>query len=605
MLKTVKILATRSKKSILRFWDGLSLNRKFTLLILGVLALPTIFLFRASIFAVQIDERETIENYARSDLEKIQAFAYANSNTARAALQMLQSNPQLYNVLNKQMPTKELLEFHQEVTTYFETISTTNNYIRSVRIYTDAIPERYPVFLHSSRVSQESWYQNATEDYYQMRVNYQENLSEQISQYTGSSLLSFYQALPLPNDNKTVIEVSFHLEDFFGDIFTSQSNGNCFVKVGESIFMDKNLDITPAQQLEQTMLVRRYGQDALEESIYFNNGKNYLLTGKYCADLDLYYFLISDLSQEKSYQYQVNGIIIIIGIFLVFSYVFDNIAKMLHRRIYETVHAMKALELGNTLVQIENPASDEIGILQRYFNQMVLRIDDLIEKESQRAILEKDAELKALQNQINSHFLYNVLNNIEMMAIIDENFLIADTITALARLLRYSMKWEHQIVPLYKELEYVKDYVQLFNMRFDNEIVLIFDIPPEQMNALIPKMSVQPVVENAIVHGIEDRLSDEIIRIATQVNQEILYIGITDSGLGISDQVLERLRSSLKSGNTQGNPQGTASGIGLNNVQERIAKQFGSEFGIKIQSKQGEYTKVTLSMPYMTQEVEK
>ncbi len=602
MLKTVQALAKRSKASMLRFWDGLSLNRKFTLLILGVLALPTIILFRISIFSMQLEERETVENYARSDLEKIQTFAYANSNTARAALQMIQSNPQLYEVLSTQPSTQELLAFHQEVTTYLESISATNNYIRSVRIYTDEISERYPVFIQSSRVSEEAWFRSATEDYYRMRVNYQESLSQQISQYTGSSLLSFYQELPLPHDNKTVIEVSFHLADFFGEIYSSQSNGICYIKVNESIFTAQGNNLSTTQQLEQMMLVRRYGTDCLEESLYFNNGKNYLLTGKYCPDLDVYYYLVSDLSQEKSYQYQVNGILIIIAVFLLFSYVFDNIAKMLHRRIYETVHAMQQIELGNTLVQIENPASDEIGVLQKYFNQMVLRIDNLIEKESQRAILEKDAELKALQNQINSHFLYNVLNNIEMMAIIDENFLIADTITALARLLRYSMKWEHQIVPLYKELDYVRDYVQLFNMRFDNEIGLIFDIPPEQMNAMIPKMSVQPVVENAIVHGIEDRLSDEIIRIATQVNGDVLYIGITDTGLGISNQALEKLRSSLKSGN--GNTQGTASGIGLNNVQERIVKQFGSEFGIKIQSKQGEYTKVTLSMPYMTQEVE-
>lgn len=578
-------------------WEHIPLNKKFSLLILGVLALPTIIIFRVYVLSLQVDEQIAWGNYARSDLEKLQTFAYANSHTAGAALQMMQSNPQLFQVLSTEVTTKELLLFHQQVTPYWENISSTNPYLRSVRVYTDQISERYPIFVNSKRVAEEEWFRYATEDYYQMRVNYREALSEEISLYSGTNLLSFYQALTLPNEGKTVIEVSFEVTDFFGDIFQNQDHGVCYIQYDEQIFLSNTIDITPAKQLEQMVLVRRYGQQSLEESVYFGNGKNYLLTGQYCPDLNLYYYLVSDLSGTDSYQFQLKGILIILGVFMLFSFVFEQIAKMLYRRIYETIGAMRQVELGNTQVQIPNPASDEMGILQKYFNQMVLRIEELIEKESQQAILEKDAQLKALQNQINSHFLYNVLNNIEMMAIIDENFLIADTITALARLLRYSMKWEHQMVPLDKELDYVKDYVQLFNMRFDHEIRLIFDIPPQEKLALIPKMSVQPVVENAIVHGIENRLSDEIIRIATQVNNGVLYIGITDSGTGINDSTLEKLRAGLKSGDT---PQGTASGIGLNNVQQRMVKEYGSEYGIKIQSKEGEYTKVTLSLPYDT-----
>ncbi|MFI3174069.1 MAG: sensor histidine kinase [Bacillota bacterium] len=602
---TKQSFAQQLHKKLLNAWQGLPLNKKFSIVILCVLALPTMLAFYLFFENVRSEEQQNIEKTAQADLDKLQSFAYGNSRTASAVVQLVYSNPELISALNYPMGVIELLEFHKEVTTYYENISATNPYIRSLRIYADneIMPERYPVFVDTRRVENELWFQEAKEYYVQMRVNYNEALSKEINQYIGDSLIAFYEKIPLIQDKEAVVEVSFTLANFFGDVFIEEIDGICVIESEGSIFMWEGTSLTEEEQHHYQEMIEMWGELSWNQSIEIANGSRYLLTGKPCPDLNLNYYIVNDLSEEfKILQSsQIYFILLFCALLFVFAVVFERIANVLLGRIYKTIEAMHKLELGDTVVQIENPAKDEVGQLQRYFNQMVVRMHELVEKESKRAILEKDAELKALQNQINAHFLYNVLNNIEMMAIIDENFMIADSVTALARLLRYSMKWKNQLVPLENELNYVRDYIQLFNMRFDNEIILLCDVVPDAKKAVIPKMSVQPIVENAIIHGIEHRDSDAAIQITVKLNELGIAIGIADTGTGMTAEELEKLRKSL---NEDTKNEGM-SGIGLNNVKERIEKRFGSQYGITVESEYEKYTKVTLTMPLILNQTER
>ena len=167
-----------------------------------------------------------------------------------------------------------------------------------------------------------------------------------------------------------------------------------------------------------------------------------------------------------------------------------------------------------------------------------------------RELLVKNSEIRALQNQINAHFIYNVLESIKMMAEIDEKYEISDAITALGKLLRYSMKWTSGNVTVEQEIDYIHNYLALINLRFDYEIYLSLNIPENIMIQEIPKMSLQPIVE------LYQKISGEI-----------------DSAGG--------------SGN----------GIGLKNVQDRIRISFGPEYGLEFSSKPGMYTKVRVRVP--------
>ncbi len=594
---------SKMKEKIKLSWEKVPLNKKFTVVFFSVLVVPILLSTYLLLNTLHKADVNHLLDAVEGDLSKIQTFASANSTMATAVLSMVQSNPQLSEALSTPHTTRELVAFHQEVTPYFETISLANPNVRALRIYasTEYLPERYPVFVDSNRVIDEAWFSNSLPTYPQKRINYSENLSDYISQYAADGLISFYQSLDNYDGDMAVVEVSFFVDDFFGEVFTKEENGICFVSYNASIFVANEEAIGEEKMAFFEEFILESGEEALTNAVEKSNGHTYAMRAIYCPDTNLHYYIITNLSQRvgENLNTQMAFVGIVFLLFIVFSFIFQNIVNVLLRRIYQTVEAMRGLESGNTLEKIPDPISDELGQLQMYYNQMIVQIDTLIEKESARALLEKDAELKALQNQINAHFLYNVLNNIEMMAIVEENYLIADTVTALARLLRYSMKWNRQMVPLEQEIEYVKDYIQLFNMRFDNEIQLICDISKKSNSALIPKMSVQPVIENAIVHGIENLTSDEKIYIEATITNGILSIEITDTGMGMEEDKLEKLRSHFL-GNDVG--EHLSSGIGLRNVHERVTTRFGKTYGLEIESTVGAYTKVTIALPYTLQE---
>jgi two-component system sensor histidine kinase YesM len=213
-----------------------------------------------------------------------------------------------------------------------------------------------------------------------------------------------------------------------------------------------------------------------------------------------------------------------------------------------------------------------------------------------RELLMKNSEIKALQNQINVHFIYNVLESIKMMAEIDEKYEISDAVTSLGKLLRYGMKFSAKNVTVEQEVEYIKNYLDLINLRFDYQIILALNIPDFIYKQEIPKMTLQPIVENAIYHGIEELAEDSSIYIKAILEDENNYIiEITDSGQGMNqetiDHIYKKISGEIESGGGSGN------GIGLKNVQDRIRISFGSQYGISIYSREKCYTKVVVKLP--------
>jgi two-component system sensor histidine kinase YesM len=247
-----------------------------------------------------------------------------------------------------------------------------------------------------------------------------------------------------------------------------------------------------------------------------------------------------------------------------------------------------------------------MGELGAQLNTMLDRIQTLMQENLDRQLLVKNSQIRALQNQINAHFIYNVLETIKMMAEIDEKYVISDAVTSLGKMLRYSMKWTNGTVLLEEELEYVRNYVALMNLRFDYEIILSLRVPQEMMQQVIPKMSLQPIVENAIKHGIEDVAEDTTIYIKAEQKGTDCVIEVTDSGKGMTPEQVEKLKEKINGKLQADNTSGNGHGIGLKNVQDRITIAFGNAYGLAIASKEGCYTKVSMHLPqtYGTKQIQ-
>jgi two-component system sensor histidine kinase YesM len=285
-------------------------------------------------------------------------------------------------------------------------------------------------------------------------------------------------------------------------------------------------------------------------------------------------------------------IIILFGL----TFAIQGIVKQVLKKFYEVLSTIRQVRKGDLSVRTkESGREDEMGELSHQVNRMLDNIQDLMQQNIDREILAKDSQIKALQNQINAHFIYNVLESIKMMAEMKEEYDISDSITSLGKLLRYSMKWTSHTVLVSDELEYIKNYMALINLRFDYEIYLSLNIPEEVLDLRIPKMSLQPIVENAIVHGIEELADDTTIYIKALVDGSDCRIEITDNGRGMNEEELELLQQKILGLVPDSGSSGN--GIGLKNVQDRLRFAFGPDYGIEVSTMEGCFTKVCVKIP--------
>lgn len=277
----------------------------------------------------------------------------------------------------------------------------------------------------------------------------------------------------------------------------------------------------------------------------------------------------------------VYGILIILYIlFFSFRYT-EPIIKMRH--------VMNKAEQGDLNVRTKVTSSDEIGQLGNSLNNMIAEMQVLIDKLVKKEQEKMEVELEALHAQINPHFLYNTLNTIKWMAKIQGNKSVSTAITALIKLLRISINLGTDMITLDKEIEYVQNYIIIQKLRFNESINVGYDVDESCFDILVPKLILQPIVENSIIYGIEYGKSDLNIQIRVFRENSNLIIEIADDGPGIENEVLANILKSTSDKNK-------FSKVGLNNVNQRIKLYCGDEYGLGIETELGKGTKVTVKL---------
>lgn len=251
---------------------------------------------------------------------------------------------------------------------------------------------------------------------------------------------------------------------------------------------------------------------------------------------------------------------------------------------------IKKAEQGDLSVRTEVTSKDEIGQLGDGLNNMIAEMQVLIDKLVKEEQEKKNVELEALHAQINPHFLYNTLNTIKWMAKIQGNKSVSKAITALIKLLRISINLGKDMILLREEIDYVKNYMVIQKLRFNESITMDFKIEEECLNYTVPKLILQPIVENAIIYGMEDGRLELNIEIKVFQERDNLIIEIIDDGPGIESEIFNNILKTMTDRNR-------FSKVGLNNVNQRIKLYCGNEYGVKIETELGKGTKVIVMLP--------
>lgn len=294
-------------------------------------------------------------------------------------------------------------------------------------------------------------------------------------------------------------------------------------------------------------------------------------------------------------------VFIIAFVLFILSIINSYISTRITDPIKELEKAVNEIEQGNLEVEVRSAGSYEIQHLGTSIQSMARRIrklmnDIVAEHESKRR-----SEFDTLQSQINPHFLYNTLDIIVWMIENEKQSEAVKVVTALARFFRISLSKGKSIIPVKDELEHVRNYLMIQHMRYKNKFTYDIEADEDVLELASLKLMLQPLVENAIYHGMEFMDGDGEILVRAWRREDDLYMSVSDNGLGMTQEQVERLfRASDHTSSGRG------SGIGVKNVNERIKLYFGTGYGLEILSEPDEGTTVTAHLPAIPyQEVKK
>jgi len=258
---------------------------------------------------------------------------------------------------------------------------------------------------------------------------------------------------------------------------------------------------------------------------------------------------------------------------------------------------MNKIDLGNMSLRADESRHDEIGMLSKSFNSLIRKFQSSIKKEYEANIRQKDSEMKALQAQINPHFLYNVLQSISSIAILHDIDEVNVMAKSLGKMLRYSIKTNENVVSVEEEIEHVINYLSIQKIRFgDKSLDFIINIPDHIKKYSILKLSLQPIIENAIIHGFDGKNEKGIICISCYEEGEYISIEVSDNGRGLNDKKLKKITRELNSADNAYYSDISPS-IGLKNVLLRLRIFYGGEVSMNILSEIDVGTCVRIKFP--------
>lgn len=401
--------------------------------------------------------------------------------------------------------------------------------------------------------------------------------------------------------------LGFILVDFNGEdiekmlnVFSKISYLDLYLvdQTGKDIFSD--IGRSQKKSLLEVLKTNKPSLEQNERVSFREGGNNYLMISKYFAENGWsLVFLLKNFNENEYILFY--SIVVLSGLILLsfgFSYGFSSI---LSKNISSLMKTVRNVKRGNLQTRFKSTTEDEIYELGHSFNEMLERISLLIEEKYISEVKVKDAELKAkeyelnlLQSQINPHFLYNTLKTAQYMAFAKDPR-TEKMIKLLIALFKTSITRGEKVVKVSEEIAHVKTYIDIQQMRFGDKIQVIYDISEDMLEIPVLKLTLQPIVENAIYHGLEVTDHGGTIAIKVQKLKDKLKISICDNGAGMTEDKLKEIKARLE-GKTKGES------IGIINVHERIKLYFGDEYGIEVDSTLGKGTSVIIYFPQLKQQ---
>jgi len=382
--------------------------------------------------------------------------------------------------------------------------------------------------------------------------------------------------LSLLNSNITFNNQVLSLHDSNGELII-QTNEDILLN---SLYKDYNLITTDSNPIIE----------------YIHTDTTYIVTYNYIPSCN--WILINTIPKYEAFMFNTLYIMFFIINLIFFLVVSIILYLFLTKRIFNPIQALSRNMKSNNLEkdldkEVFYDRNDEIGVLVKSYNEMKSHINYLININYKTQIEQKELELKQLQNQINPHFIYNTLESIHMMAEINDDLETSTMAEYFGSIIRYSMNRRVNTVTLAQEIDIIENYIYLQKIRFDQLFVIENMITDDLLNCEIIKMIIQPLIENAIYHGLSEYSENGKIIIQGVKIEDNLVLTISDNGIGIEESILKDLNDYINDKNDK------FTGIALRNINRRLKLNYGENYGLEIISVKGKGTSMVLTFPFI------
>lgn len=582
---------------------------KFKIFISNLGIVIGMFLIFGVIFLkINIDQaRDTAFSSAKASLSQASTYLAEKTASIRNDVDSIALNQQVIDILNIDNSEKyrDIVKWNIDYSRISEMVIKTlnNSDIDTLLIATEndiAKVMNTPILFDISSFRNTEWYDEWVDNpgsylwHSSFETEHGPEPYEEYVCFTRNLLYSYY--------NYRTVYVGFIRKEVFDNLLNINAldeHTSFFImnSKGEILSGTKNL---PSGYMDDILGKITERIDFWSDNMYLQseklNGHEFIFGIKQIPNTNLYLtyiFSITGMTTDMVITSARNIFLIMLIILPVVLFLSLAVAYSLTKRLDRLKENMTHASEGDFDIDIiQSSQDDEIGVLTKHFNYMLTKISILMDSQYALGKRIKELELKSLQAQINPHFLYNTLDLIKWRANEYNDTETEELVAALSNYYKRSLGRGRDMVPLKDEIDHIESYVYIQNMRFDNCVKLTVEIPDSLKNCLLPRITLQPIVENAIIHGILEKNDESgTINIRAEGRNNELYIYITDDGVGMEQEKADILLSENDTMNI------TGSGYGLKNIDERIKLSFGEAYGISFSSHPGKGTTVIVRIP--------
>ncbi|MDL4841896.1 histidine kinase [Aquibacillus rhizosphaerae] len=535
-----------------------------------------------------IDKLELQLNNIIDRATNISDLIYINKDLESLLLEEYENNLEIYNAYNRYPIFDEYLKYYNEI----ENIQ----FFMTKKMITNSY------FVHADQeIRKEDWYQQALSKKGYVTWLYKEDI------WTKKEYMTLTRAVYASDNSLLGILCIYISPDSLRELSSNEVYDAYISLNNETIVHNKNRDLIGTKPSFLAHLSNEINSESFVlDTSYLNeqvkiNVRSFQPQKALDTSVQISTIIpVEDVMREPNIVI-IKGFIVIIGSILISIILIILFIRSFDRRLHELKHAMNKVSKGNFNIRKQIAGKDEIGEVYRELYITAESIKKLINevyvhkiKEERWKRKQKESEFKMLASQINPHFLYNTLEMIRMKAFINKDVEVANSVKLLSKIMRSSLERTDKPIPLEKEIDLVSTYLKIQKLRFGDKIDYDIETNCNIENYMVFPLLLQPIVENSVIHGIENKEGEGQIKIDIFEDNTSLVIQVKDNGVGITEPKLDKLKFRLSESEEQ---QSTSNRIGVFNVHQRIRLHYGDSYGLRIKSEVNKGTSVTLHLP--------